>query len=114
MNASTAAASLALRIHIIQHTEDMESTSSKRSGVLCDEEVEEYLPVSEYEKSLSHLECYSDNELDDCALLEAVVNGDSDEHDDIIKDFVWRTWKITMNKEKISWAVSLQLFLKRN
>jgi hypothetical protein len=66
----------------------MASTSRKHPAVLHDDEVREYLLVSEYEKSLSDLEFDSDNQLDDCALLDIVVNGDSYEDDDIIRDFV--------------------------
>jgi hypothetical protein len=31
----------------------------------------------------------SDNELDDCALLDIVMSGESDENDNFIQDFVW-------------------------
>jgi hypothetical protein len=41
------------------------------------------------EESLSDSEFDSDNELDDCALLDVMVDGDSDYDDDIIQDFVW-------------------------
>jgi hypothetical protein len=41
------------------------------------------------------LECDSDNELDDCALLDVVVDGNSDE-DNIIQNFVW----VDMNSYK--------------
>jgi hypothetical protein len=37
----------------------------------------EYLLVSESEESLSDLEFDSDNELDDCTLLDIVVNGET-------------------------------------
>jgi hypothetical protein len=47
-----------------------------------------YLLVSEYEGSLSDSGSDSDNELDDCALHDVVVNGDSEDDDNIIKDFV--------------------------
>jgi hypothetical protein len=46
--------------------------------------VGEYLFVSESEESLSDSEFDRDNELDNCALLDDVVNDDSDE-DDIIQ-----------------------------
>jgi hypothetical protein len=54
--------------------------------------VEEYSFVSECEESLSDLEFDSNNELDDCALFDTVVNDDSDE-DDIIQAFVWKDIK---------------------
>jgi hypothetical protein len=37
---------------------------------------------------LSDSECDSENDLDDCAVLDVVVDGDSHQ-DDIIQDFVW-------------------------
>jgi hypothetical protein len=67
----------------------MASTSTKQSVVLRDDEVGECLLGTEYEKSLSDSEFDSDNELDDCALHEVVVDDDSDEDDDIIQDSVW-------------------------
>jgi hypothetical protein len=51
--------------------------------MLCDEGV-----VNKSEESLLHLQSVSDNELFNCALLNAVVNGDSDDDDDIIEDFL--------------------------
>jgi hypothetical protein len=60
-----------------------------RSAALCDDKVKECLLGSESEESLSDSEFDSDNELDDCALLNVVVDGDSDKDDDIIQDFVW-------------------------
>jgi hypothetical protein len=56
-------------------------TSRKQSAILRDNEVEECLLGSESEESLSTLEFDSDNGLDDCALRDVVVNGDSDEDD---------------------------------
>jgi hypothetical protein len=44
--------------------------------------VGEYLLVSESEESLLDSDFDSDNELDDCALLDVVVNDDIDEEDD--------------------------------
>jgi hypothetical protein len=55
----------------------------------CDEEVGKYLLVSESEERSSDLELDSDNELDDCALLDVVVNNDSNEDDIIVQDFIW-------------------------
>jgi hypothetical protein len=51
--------------------------------------VGECLFGSDSEESFSVLEFDSDNELDDCALLDVVVDGDSDEDADVIQDFVW-------------------------
>jgi hypothetical protein len=66
------------------------SSSRKRSAVLCDEGVREYLLVSKSEESFSHSAFDSDNELEDCTLVGAVVNGDSYEGgDDYIQDIVW-------------------------
>jgi hypothetical protein len=48
------------------------------------ENVEEYLCLSESEKSLSESEFDTDNELDDQALLHDVINDGSVNH-----DFVW-------------------------
>jgi hypothetical protein len=71
-----------------QHVEAVTSTSRKQSAVLCDDEVKECLLGSESEESLSDSEFDSENELDDCALLDVVVYYNSDE-DDIIQNFVW-------------------------
>jgi hypothetical protein len=58
------------------------STTKKQSGVLHDEvEVGEYLLLSESGGSLSYSEFDADSELDDPALLDAVVNDSSDEDD---------------------------------
>lgn len=65
----------------------MVSSGRKQSAVLCDEEVKEYLLGGESE-GLWDSESDSANELDDCALLDVVVNGDSCEDDDV-QDFVW-------------------------
>jgi hypothetical protein len=51
--------------------------------VLCDE-VGEYLLLSESEQNLSDSESDTENELDNCALLDAVVNDGS-----ATQDFVW-------------------------
>jgi cytochrome c556 len=51
--------------------------------------VGEYLPPSESEGSLSGLEFGTDNELDDRALPELVVNDGSEENDNISPDLVW-------------------------
>jgi hypothetical protein len=72
-----------------QHVEAMASTSRKRSAVVCDDEVKECLLGSESEEILSDLEFDSENELDDCALLDVVVDDNNDEDNDIIQDFVW-------------------------
>jgi hypothetical protein len=45
--------------------------------------------VSEYEESLSGSKFDSNNEVDNFALLHVSVNGDSDDDNDIIQDFVW-------------------------
>jgi hypothetical protein len=50
--------------------------------------VKECLLVSKSEGSLSDLEFGSENELDNCALLDVVVDDNIDEDDDI-QDFVW-------------------------
>jgi hypothetical protein len=68
--------------------EVMASTSRKRSAVLCDDDVKEFLLGKESEESLSESEFGSENELDDCALLDVVVDDNSDD-DDIIQDCVW-------------------------
>jgi hypothetical protein len=58
--------------------------NKKWSFALCDEEGGEYLHLSESEENLSDSELDAENELDDRALLDAVVNdGRSTE------DFVW-------------------------
>jgi hypothetical protein len=61
----------------------MASTSRKRSAILCDDEVKECLLGSKCEESLLDSEFDSENELDDCALLDGVVDDNSDEDDDI-------------------------------
>jgi hypothetical protein len=43
---------------------------------------------SESEESQLDSEYYSYNKLDDCALLDVMIDGDSDEDGDIIQDFV--------------------------
>jgi hypothetical protein len=50
--------------------------------------VQECLLGSKSEESLSDSKFDSENELDDCALLDVAVDDDSDV-DDIIQDFVW-------------------------
>jgi cytochrome c556 len=54
----------------------MAGTSKKRSAVLCDDKVGEYLLLSESEES---------------AFLDAVVNDGSDEDDSATKDILWET-----------------------
>jgi hypothetical protein len=71
--------------------EAMASTSRKRSAVLCDDDVKECLLTSEPEESLSDSEFDSENELDDCALLDVAVDDDSDEEDIIQKTLYGRT-----------------------
>jgi hypothetical protein len=66
----------------------MVPTTRKQSAVLCDDEVEECLLGCKSEESLSDSEINSNNELDDCALLNVVVDGDSAKHDDISQDCV--------------------------
>jgi hypothetical protein len=51
--------------------------------------VKECFLCSESEESFSDSEFDSEYELDDCALLDIVVDDNSDEDDDIIQDFVW-------------------------
>jgi hypothetical protein len=70
-----------------QHVEAMASTSRKHSAVVCDDEVKECLLGSESEEILSDSEFDSENELDDCALLDVVVDDNNDEDNDI-QDFV--------------------------
>jgi hypothetical protein len=64
------------------------STSTKKSAVLYDDEVKEFLPNSKSEEGLSGSEFDNENELDDCAFLDVLVDDNSDE-DDIIQGFVW-------------------------
>jgi hypothetical protein len=45
--------------------------------------------LTESEESSSDLELGSDNELDDCGLLDVVVNNDCNEDDIIVQDFIW-------------------------
>jgi hypothetical protein len=66
----------------------MVPASKKRPAVLRDDKVEDCLLGSKCEESLSDSECDSENELDDCAILDIVVDGDTDQ-DYIIQDFVW-------------------------
>jgi hypothetical protein len=65
----------------------MAFASRKQPAVLRDDEVGGRLPGNKSEEGLSDLECDSENELDDCAVLDVEVDGDSDQDD--IKDFVW-------------------------
>jgi hypothetical protein len=60
----------------------------KQSAVLCDDEVEEYLLLSKSEQSLSDSEFDTENELDDCTFLDAVVNDGNDEDDSATQDFI--------------------------
>lgn len=64
------------------------STSRKHTAVLHDEEVE-YLLQSESEQSLSDLDFDTENELEDRALLDTVINEASNEDDSATQDFVW-------------------------
>jgi hypothetical protein len=57
----------------------MAFASRKQPAVLHDDEVGGCLLGRESEESLSDSECESDNDLDDCAVLGVVVDGDSDE-----------------------------------
>jgi hypothetical protein len=50
------------------------------------------------------LECDSENELEDCAVLDVLVDGDSDQDNDI-QDFVWEDINNYKGKGKISAAV---------
>jgi hypothetical protein len=50
------------------------STSRKLSAVLYNDEVKECLLGSESEERLSDLEIDSDNKLDECVLLDVVVD----------------------------------------
>lgn len=54
--------------------------------MLHGEEVRECLLLRKSERSLSDLEIESDNERDDCAFLDIVVMGVTDEDDNIIQD----------------------------
>jgi hypothetical protein len=84
----------------------MASTNKKRLAVLRDEEeVGEYLLLSESEESLSDSEFDTDNEMDDHALLDVVVNNGRNEDDSIRKTLFGRTRKTKRDKEKISLAV---------
>jgi hypothetical protein len=56
---------------------------------------------SKSEESLSDSERDSEYELDDCAVLDVVVDGDSDQ-DDIIQDFVWEDMNNYKGKELVS------------
>jgi hypothetical protein len=72
----------------ISRSQAVASTSRKRSALLCDDEVKECLLGSESEESLSDSEFDSENELDDCAFLDVVVDDNNDE-DYFSQDFVW-------------------------
>jgi hypothetical protein len=61
--------------------------SRKQPAVLHDDEVGDCWLGSKSEESLSDSESDSGNKLDDCTILDVVVDGDSDQ-DDIIQDFV--------------------------
>jgi hypothetical protein len=71
-----------------KHVQDTASCSRKQSAVLCDDEVQECLIDSESEESLSDSESDSENELDDCAFVDLVVDDNSNQDDDDIQDFV--------------------------
>jgi hypothetical protein len=66
----------------------MASTSRKCTAVLRDEELE-YLLQCESEQSLSDSDFDTENELEDRALLDTVINEDSDEDYSAMQDFVW-------------------------
>jgi hypothetical protein len=53
------------------------STSNKLSAVLYNDEVKECLLCSESEERLSDSEIDSDSKLDDCVLIDVVVDSDS-------------------------------------
>jgi hypothetical protein len=56
-----------------------------------EEEVGEYLLLSESEGNSSDSELDTDNELDDHAILDVMVNDGSDEDDSITQDIVWES-----------------------
>jgi hypothetical protein len=56
----------------------MAFASRKRPAVLRDDEVGDCLLGSKTEESLSNSECDSEKDVDDCALLDGVEDGDSD------------------------------------
>jgi hypothetical protein len=56
---------------------------------LCEDEVRECLLLSESEQSLSDSKFDTENELDDHAFLDAVVNDGCNEDDRATQDFVW-------------------------
>jgi hypothetical protein len=74
----------------------MTFASRKRHVVLCDGEVGDSLLGSKSEESSSDSECDSENELDDCAVLDVVMDGGSDQ-DGVIQDY-GMTWTITREK----------------
>jgi hypothetical protein len=63
------------------------SNSTKQLTIQCDDEVKECLAGSKSKESLSNLEFGSQNELDDCALLDVVVYDNTNEHDGITQEF---------------------------
>jgi hypothetical protein len=79
---------------------DAAFASRKQPAILRDDEVGGRLPGNKSEEGLSDLECDSENELDDCAVLDVEVDGDSDQDD--IKDFVWEDMNNYKGKEVIS------------
>jgi hypothetical protein len=72
---------------------------------LCDDKVGEYLLLSKSEQNLLDSEFDTENEFDECALLDAVVNDSS-----AAQDFICKTVR---DKGKMSWAV-LDLKLLQN
>jgi hypothetical protein len=78
----------------------MAFASRKWPAVLCDYEIGDCLLDSESEESLSDSECDNENEFDDCAVLNVVVNGESDQ-DDTIQDFLWGHEQLQGTKGKI-------------
>jgi hypothetical protein len=63
-------------------------------------EVGEYLLLSESKGSLLDLEFDTDNELDDCALLDVVVTYGSDEDDNITQDLDWENMENSMGQKE--------------
>jgi hypothetical protein len=66
----------------------MASASRKRSAILSNDKMGEYVLVSESEESLLDSEFDPDTVLNGCALLDVMVDSDTDEDDDAIRDCV--------------------------
>jgi hypothetical protein len=64
------------------HVAALTDITKKQSAVLHDEEMGKFLLLSELEGSLSHSESNTDNEFDECSLID-VVNDGGDEDDNI-------------------------------